>query len=62
MFSVFLMRDLAHILEMNSNLQKSDLTAEVAINCMIKIEIRLAEMRCNVEEFEKVKYRDIKKV
>jgi hypothetical protein len=29
---------------------------------MRKIEIRLAEMRCNVEEFEKVKYRDIKKV
>jgi hypothetical protein len=63
MFSVFLTRELVHILEMNSkNTQKSDLTAEVAIDCITKIEIRLAEMRCNVGEFEKVRYRDVKKV
>ena len=62
-FSVFLVRDLAHILEMNSkNLQESDLTAEVAMDCIKKIEISLAEMRCNVEEFEKIRYKDIKEV
>lgn len=59
MVSVFLMRDLAHVLEMNSNnLQKNDLTAEEAMDCITKIEIRLAEMRSNVQEFEKVRYRD----
>jgi hypothetical protein len=32
------------------------------MDCTTKIEIGLAEMSCNVEEFEKVRYRDIKKV
>lgn len=55
MFNMFLMRDLAHILEMNSkNLQKNDVTAEEAMDCIHKIEIRLAEMRSSAQEFEKV--------
>jgi hypothetical protein len=30
------------------------------MDCITKIEISLAEMRCNVEEFEMVRYRDKK--
>ena len=57
MFSIFLLRELARILEMNSkNLQRNDLTAEAAVDCIRKIELRLADMRSNVEEYEKVQY------
>ena len=46
MFSVFLIRDLAHILEIKSkNLQKNYLTAEEPMDCITKIEIRLAEIK-----------------
>lgn len=55
MFNMFLMRDLAYILEMNSkNLKKNDVTAEEAIDWVRRIEIRLAEMRSRAQEFEKV--------
>ena len=55
MFNMFLMRDLAYILEMNSkNLQKYDVTAEEALDCVNRIEIRLVEMRSSAQEFEKV--------
>ncbi len=54
MFNMFLMRDLAHTLEMNSkNLKKNDVTAEEEMDCINKIEIRLAEMRSGAQEFEK---------
>ena len=55
MFNMFLMRDVAYILEMNSkNLQKYDVTVEEALDCVNRIEIRLAKMRSSAQEFEKV--------
>ena len=55
MLNMFLMRDLAYILEMNAkNLQKYDVAAEEALDCVNRIEIRLAEMRSSAQEFEKV--------
>ena len=40
---------------MNSkNLQKYDVTAAEALDCVNRIEIRLVEMRSSAQEFEKV--------
>ena len=50
MLNMFLMRDLAYILEINSkNLQKNDVTVEEAIDYVRRIEIRLAEMRSSAQ-------------
>lgn len=56
MFNMFLLKDIAQILEMNSkHLQKNDLSAEEALDCIKKIEIRLNEMRTDDREFDKVR-------
>ena len=54
MFNMFLERSGIHSGNELKKSQKNDVTAEEAINCVKRIEIRFAQMSSSAQEFEKV--------